>query len=170
MPTEARLKYLAKQAAKQADRLSDADRQSEYEKVMGQFTELGLGADPDVAKFDELMSAWVKDAQPRRGTIPVTSAQRMIIYTFGISRKHTGVMFKSVAEESGQTESAQTVDDETEAPQLVPNSESQTENKKKITATKQTAPIVSAVSRPRHARPVSAAKNRPMNKPKATSA
>lgn len=170
MPTEARLKYLAKQAAKQADRLSDADRQSEYEKVMGQFTELGLSADPDVVKFDELMSAWVKDSQPRKGTIPVASVQRMIIYTLGISRKHTGVMFKAPESGSTTTEASQDAENDEEIPTLVPNSESQTENKKKITATKQTAPIVSAVSRPRHARPVSAAKNRPMNKPKATSA
>ena len=63
MPTAARQKYLAKQAAKKSDLLSDTDRQAEYDKVMSQLTQV---SDPEVDKFEALMSEWVRWPSPAR--------------------------------------------------------------------------------------------------------
>lgn len=95
MPTEKRMKYLARQAAKQADKLSDADRIAEYEKVMLQIGQLGLTDNPDINKFDTLFQEWVKDGKFRQGVIPVDVANRDIIYSLGVSRRHFGIMFKA---------------------------------------------------------------------------
>jgi len=92
MPTAARQKYLAKQAAKKSDLLSDADRQSEYDKV---FTQLSQISDPEVDKFEALMAEWVKDGRVRQGVIPVPAIRRGIVYSLGISRSKTFVSLRS---------------------------------------------------------------------------
>jgi len=92
MPTAARQKYLAKQAAKQADRLSESDRQAEYDKV---FSQLGQISAPEVDKFEALMSEWVKDGNVRQGVIPVPAIRRAVVYSLGISRSKTFVSLRS---------------------------------------------------------------------------
>lgn len=92
MPTAARQKYLAKQAAKKSDLLSDTDRQGEYDKVMGQLTQISA---PEIDKFESLMSEWVKDARVRQGVIPVPAIRRAIVYSLGISRAKTFVSLRS---------------------------------------------------------------------------
>jgi hypothetical protein len=92
MPTAARQKYLAKQAAKKSDLLSDADRQAEYDKV---FTQLSQISDPEVDKFEALMAEWVKDGRVRQGVIPVPAIRRGIVYSLGISRSKTFVSLRS---------------------------------------------------------------------------
>jgi hypothetical protein len=92
MPTAARQKYLAKQAAKKSDLLSDADRQSEYDKVFSQLSQI---SDPEVDKFEALMSEWVKDGRVRQGVIPVPAIRRGIVYSLGISRSKTFVSLRS---------------------------------------------------------------------------
>lgn len=92
MPTAARQKYLAKQAAKQADRLSESDRQGEYDKVFSQLDQISA---PEVDKFEALMSEWVKDGNVRQGVIPVPSIRRAIVYSLGISRSKTFVLLRS---------------------------------------------------------------------------
>lgn len=92
MPTAARQKYLAKQAAKKADILSETDRQSEYDKVMSQLTQISA---PEVDKFEALMSEWVKDAKVRQGVIPIPVIRRALCYSLGISRSKTFVSLRS---------------------------------------------------------------------------
>ena len=92
MPTAARQKYLAKQAAKKSDLLSDADRQAEYDKVMTQLSQISA---PEVDKFEAMMSEWVKDGRVRQGVIPVPSIRRAIVYSLGISRSKTFVSLRS---------------------------------------------------------------------------
>jgi len=92
MPTAARQKYLAKQAAKKSDLLSDTDRQAEYDKVMGQLTQISA---PEVDKFETLMSEWVKDAKVRQGVIPIPAIQRALCYSLGISWSKTFVSLRS---------------------------------------------------------------------------
>ncbi len=92
MPTAAHQKYLAKQAAKQADRLTDVDRQGEYDKV---FSQLGQISAPEVDKFEAIMTEWVKDGNVRQGVIPVPAIRRAIVYSLGISRSKTFVSLRS---------------------------------------------------------------------------
>lgn len=92
MPTAARMKYLAKQAAKKADILSETDRQGEYDKVMSQLTQISA---PEVDKFEALMSEWVKDARVRQGVIPIPTIRRALCYSLGISRSKTFVSLRS---------------------------------------------------------------------------
>lgn len=92
MPTAARQKYLAKQAAKKADILSDADRQAEYDKVIGQLTQI---SSPEVDKFEALMAEWVKDGRVRQGVIPIPTIRRAIVYSLGMSRSKTFVSLRS---------------------------------------------------------------------------
>lgn len=139
MPTAARQKYLAKQVAKQADRFTDADRQGEYDKV---FSQLGQISDPEVDKFEALMSEWVKDGRVRQGVIPVPRIRRAIVYSLGISRSKTFVSLRSdnpddyaedatqpANEASANATPAETqndgaggnVEDEEQPPELVPS-------------------------------------------------
>ena len=92
MPTAARQKYLAKQAAKKADILSDADRQCEYDKVIGQLTQI---SSPEVDKFEALMAEWVKDGRVRQGVIPIPTIRRALCYSLGMSRSKTFVSLRS---------------------------------------------------------------------------
>jgi hypothetical protein len=126
MPTAARQKYLAKQEAKKADILSDADRQAEYDKVMSQLSQI---SSPEVDKFEALMSEWAKDAKVRQGVIPIPQIRRALCYSLGISRSKTFVSLRSdeleqpanVEQKVSNTPSQPTlVDDENdEIPELV---------------------------------------------------
>ena len=140
MPTAARQKYLAKQAAKKSDLLSDADRQAEYDKVMTQLSQISA---PEVDKFEAMMSEWVKDGRVRQGVIPVPSIRRAIVYSLGISRSKTFVSLRSdnpdeytdtnttMSEPVRHATSApeSTVDEaEDELPELVPSATAVTES------------------------------------------
>jgi hypothetical protein len=139
MPTAARQKYLAKQAAKKSDLLSDTDRQAEYDKVMSQLTQV---SDPEVDKFEALMSEWVKDGRVRQGVIPVPAIRRAICYSLGISRSKTFVSLRSDEPEkytdtpqanTSATGAASAIpssvveDEEDELPVLVPSTASTSE-------------------------------------------
>jgi len=134
MPTAARQKYLAKQAAKKADILSDTDRQAEYDKVMGQLTQISA---PEVDKFEKLMLEWVKDAKVRQGVIPIPAIRRTLCYSLGISRSRTFVSLRSDEPDQMNTthqqsrqaenlvptnpvENSETNGDEDQIPDLVP--------------------------------------------------
>jgi hypothetical protein len=112
MPTAARQKYLAKQAAKQADRFTDADRQGEYDKVFSQLSQI---SDPEVDKFEALMSEWVKDGRVRQGVIPVPRIRRAIVYSLGISRSKTFVSLRSDEPEKYINATTETVNTEASA-------------------------------------------------------
>lgn len=138
MPTAARQKYLAKQAAKKADILSETDRQGEYDKVMSQLTQISA---PEVDKFGELMSEWVKDAKVRQGVIPIPAIRRALCYSLGISRSKTFVSLRSDEPQkytnikkkeenefvihTGSSENGETKADEEQMPKLVPSVSSQ---------------------------------------------
>ena len=134
MPTAARQKYLAKQAAKKSDLLSESDRQGEYDKVVSQLTQV---SDPEVDKFEALMSEWVKDGHVRQGVIPVPAIRRSICYSLGISRSKTFVSLKSddtTAPVSTLESTVQDVvsatnqlDEEDELPELVPSTQARFE-------------------------------------------
>lgn len=98
MPTDKRLKHLARQAAKQANVFTQEERQAEYDKFMGEFARLGISEDSfeEVKKFADLARDWVATGTAHNGVIPLVGLDRELAFTLNNSRKHPpGVMLKS---------------------------------------------------------------------------
>jgi hypothetical protein len=153
MPTAARLKYLAKQAAKKSDLLSDTDRQSEYDKVMSQLTQI---SSPEIDKFEALIAEWVKDAKVRQGVIPIPSIRRALCYSLGISRSRTFVSLRSdEPEKYANTEKLPVARQQTATTNPTDNTGGEDEEMPQLVSptSSETTPIVSSSNEPNTATP-----------------
>ena len=112
MPTIKRQKYLDRLAAKQTTIRTQEERQAEYDKFMGQFSQLGLSTEfEEIAKFDTMAKDWVANGTAYQGVIPLVGMKRDLVYMLTNNKKHeVGVMLKSTESdtESTGTQSAST--------------------------------------------------------------
>jgi predicted DNA repair protein MutK len=109
MPTAKRQKYLDRLASKQSSSRTQEERQTEYDKFMGQFAQLGLNTEfEEIAKFDTMAKDWVTNGTVYQGVIPLVGMKRDLVYTLTNNKKHEiGVMLKST-EENTSTSDTQT--------------------------------------------------------------
>jgi hypothetical protein len=162
MPTDKRLKHLARQAAKLNNTFSREERQAEYDKVSTQFASLGLSEESfeEIKRFMDIARDWLETGTAYQGAIPIIGIDRQIVYTLPNNKRHqVGVMLQSTKPNTTMTNQNVVGEntDSTEAPEASPVAPT-TQPKKK------SAPIVSG---PRHAR---AAYRAPPTKVKAQSA
>ena len=101
MPTPKRQKYLDRLAAKQENVRTQEERQTEYDKFMGQFAQLGLSNEfEEIAKFDVMARDWVANGTAYQGVIPLIGMKRDLVYMLTNNKKHEiGVMLKSTEEQ-----------------------------------------------------------------------
>ncbi len=97
MPTIKRQKYLDRLAAKQTSVRTQEERQTEYDKFMGQFAQLGLSNEfEEIAKFDVMARDWVVNGTGYQGVIPLVGMNRDLVYMLTNNKKHEiGVMLKA---------------------------------------------------------------------------
>jgi hypothetical protein len=102
MPTIKRQKYLDRLVAKQTSVRTQEERQSEYDKFMGQFAQLGLSTEfEEIAKFDTIAKDWLANGTAYQGVIPLVGMKRDLVYMLTNNKKHEiGVMLKSTEEQS----------------------------------------------------------------------
>jgi hypothetical protein len=107
MPTVKRQKYLDRLSAKQTSVRTQEERQAEYDKFMGQFSQLGLSTEfEEIAKFDTVAKDWVTNGTAYQGVIPLVGMKRDLVYMLTNNKKNEiGVMLKST-EESASAASA----------------------------------------------------------------
>ena len=99
MPTEKRQKYLAKLANKKVFQRTRDDRQTEYDKFITGFAELGLIVKdhPSLEKFVELADDWLANGTAHQGIFRITALNRDLVYTLTNNKKHEiGVMLKAI--------------------------------------------------------------------------
>lgn len=116
MPTTKRQKYLDRLAAKQSSNRTQEERQTEYDKFMGQFAQLGLSTEfEEIAKFDTMAKDWVTNGTAYQGIIPLIGMKRDLVYMLTNNKKHEiGVMLKST--EEPQAESTSTTNKQSATP------------------------------------------------------
>jgi hypothetical protein len=98
MPTEKRMKYLARLEAKQTNQYTQAERQAEYDKVMGEFARLGISEESfeEVKDFATKARDWVTTGTPYSGSIPLIGLDRNLVYTLTTSKRNPcGVMLQN---------------------------------------------------------------------------
>ncbi len=98
MPTEKRMKYLARLEAKQANQYTPAERQAEYDKVMGEFARLGISEESfdEVKDFATKARDWVATGTPYSGSIPLIGLDRNLVYTLTTTKRNPcGVMLQN---------------------------------------------------------------------------
>ena len=111
MPTEKRLKYLARLEAKQANTYTLEERQAEYDKFMSEFARLGISEESfeEVKAFATKARDWVATGTAYNGSIPLAGLDRNLVYTLTSSKRHpVGVMLqntKPVPENHGEQSS-----------------------------------------------------------------
>lgn len=100
MPTVKRQKYLDRLSAKQKSVRTQEERQAEYDKFMGQFSQLGLNTEfEEIAKFDNMAKDWVANGTAYQGVIPLVGMKRDLVYILTNNKKNeVGVMLKSTEE------------------------------------------------------------------------
>lgn len=100
MPTAKRQKYLDRLSAKQSSNRTQEERQAEYDKFMGQFSQLDLSTEfEEIAKFDTMAKDWVENGTAYQGVIPLVGMKRDLVYMLTNNKKHElGVMLKSTEE------------------------------------------------------------------------
>jgi hypothetical protein len=102
MPTEKRMKYLARLEAKQANQYTPAERQAEFDKVMGEFARLGISEESfeEVKDFATKARDWVATGTPYSGSIPLVGLDRNLVYTLTSSKRNPcGVMLQNTKPE-----------------------------------------------------------------------
>jgi hypothetical protein len=98
MPTEKRMKYLARLEAKQASQYTQAERQAEFDKFMGEFARLGISEESfeEVKDFATKARDWVTTGTPYSGSIPLVGLDRNLVYTLTSSKRNPcGVMLQN---------------------------------------------------------------------------
>ena len=114
MPTERRLKHLARQAAKQVNLYTQEERQAEYDKFMSEFARLGISEESfeEVKEFATKARDWVATGTVYSGVIPLTGLDRNLVYTLPTSRRNqVGVMLQNT-KSSPSTDSSTSPDTE----------------------------------------------------------
>ena len=114
MPTEKRLKYLARLEAKQLNTYTPEERQAEYDKFMSEFARLGISEESfeEVKAFATKARDWVATGTAYNGSIPLAGLDRNLVYTLTSSKRHpVGVMLQNT-KPGPSTESPTTPDAE----------------------------------------------------------
>ena len=100
MPTAKRLKYLAKQKAKEEKRKlnerSKEERQVEVDKVNEHMKKIGIpNIIPEIIKFNKIMNNFLETGNHSQGIISLPGFGREIVYYFTNNKKQDiGVMLK----------------------------------------------------------------------------
>jgi len=107
------MKYLARLEAKQASQYTQAERQAEYDKFMGEFARLGISEESfeEVKDFATKARDWVATGTPYSGSIPLVGLDRNLVYTLTSSKRNPcGVMLQNTkpVTEDQQEQSSQT--------------------------------------------------------------
>ena len=92
------MKYLARLEAKQTNQYTQEERQSEFDKVMGEFARLGISEESfeEVKDFATKARDWVTTGTPYSGSIPLIGLDRNLVYTLTTSKRNPcGVMLQN---------------------------------------------------------------------------
>ena len=109
MPTERRLKHMARQAAKLGNTYTQEERQAEFDKVMTEFARLGISEESfeEVKEFATKARDWVATGTAYNGSIPLVGLDRNLVYTLTTSKRNpVGVMLQNTSGASLQPTSA----------------------------------------------------------------
>ncbi len=112
MPTEKRQKYLARQAAKQANVYTREERQAEFDKVSAEFARLGLAEESfeEIKRFMDIARDWIETGTVYQGIIPIVGVDRQIVYTLTNNKRHpVGVMLQSTKPATSATPATTTI-------------------------------------------------------------
>lgn len=96
MPTEKRLKHLARQEKKTENTRSLDERTFEADKVKSKLIELGMTTEmPEVSRFIRILNDFVATGVGTQGIIGVPGTGRDIVYQLLNNKKHDiGVMLR----------------------------------------------------------------------------
>ena len=175
MPTEKRLKYLERQAAKLSNVRTKEDREIEYDKFTAHFQSLGLSEFEEIVKFNGIARDWVDNGSVYHGVIPIPGVDREIVYSLTNNKKHeVGVALrytKSNANNTDTTPSVATTPPNVTTPPSVTTPPNVTTTPPNVTTTQ---PIVNTpkpkkVIIPSGPRNIRAMRQAPNMKPKAAS-
>jgi len=100
MPTERRLKHMARQAAKLGNTYTQEERQAEYDKFMSEFARLGISEESfeEVKEFATKARDWVATGTAYNGSIPLAGLDRNLVYTLTSSKRNpVGVMLQNTS-------------------------------------------------------------------------
>lgn len=97
MPTEKRLKHLARQAKKVADQRTHDERLVEVTKIRNKLQELGLTSElEEIAAFLRILDDFLVNGNPYQGIIGIKGTGRELCYQLINNKRHEiGVMLRA---------------------------------------------------------------------------
>lgn len=97
MPTEKRLKHLARQAKKVADQRTHEERLVEVTKIRSKLQELGLTSElEEIAAFLRILDDFLVNGNPYQGILGIAGTGREICYQLLNNKRHEiGVMLRA---------------------------------------------------------------------------
>jgi hypothetical protein len=97
MPTEKRLKHLARQAKKVADQRTHDERLAEVTKIRSKLQELGLTSElEEIAAFLRILDDFLVNGNPYQGIIGIAGTGRELCYQLINNKRHEiGVMLRA---------------------------------------------------------------------------
>jgi hypothetical protein len=97
MPTEKRLKHLARQAKKESDQRTYDERLVEVTKIRSKLEELGLTSElEEIAAFLRILDDFLVNGNPYQGILGIAGTGRELCYQLINNRRHEiGVMLRA---------------------------------------------------------------------------
>lgn len=99
MPTEKRMKYLAKQAKKLENQRTREERLVEVSKIRSKLDELGLTSSfPEIEKFNVILEDFLANGTAHVGVIPIEATNRELVYQLLNNKKFDiGAMLRATS-------------------------------------------------------------------------
>jgi len=97
MPTERRLKHLARQANKESNQRTHDERLPDVTQIRNKLLELGLTSVLDeIAAFHRMLDDFLENGTPYQGIIGIAGTGRELCYSLMNNKKHEiGVMLRA---------------------------------------------------------------------------